>query len=150
MRGYKFIHTISGYHSSIGLLMMFKYSRYDTALDINTGGPTRLMSFAKQCQKLKLFLWLWLGPVSSRARTENHSPDGWKEAGTWMNSGPIKNIFFFFWLNWLKYMVSRMMDPIILQYGKGQLTGFLVDPNGVLDVVSSYAKVITCLGPQSG
>lgn len=46
-------------------------------------------------------------------------------------------------------MVSRMMDPIILQYGKGQLTGFLVDPNGVLDVVSSYAKVITCLGLQS-
>lgn len=27
------------------------------------------------------------------------------------------------------------MDPIILHYGKGQLTGFLVDPNGVLDVV---------------
>lgn len=30
----------------------------------------------------------------------------------------------------------RMMDPIVLYYGKGQLTGFLVDPNGVLDVVS--------------
>ncbi|PHT37045.1 Fatty acyl-CoA reductase 2 [Capsicum baccatum] len=30
---------------------------------------------------------------------------------------------------------NRMMDPIILHYGKGQLTGFLVDPNGVLDVV---------------
>lgn len=29
----------------------------------------------------------------------------------------------------------RMMDPIVLYYGKGQLTGFLVDPNGVLDVV---------------
>ena len=29
-----------------------------------------------------------------------------------------------------------MMDPIVLYYGKGQLTGFLVDPNGVLDVVS--------------
>lgn len=28
-----------------------------------------------------------------------------------------------------------MMDPIVLYYGKGQLTGFLVDPNGVLDVV---------------
>lgn len=31
-----------------------------------------------------------------------------------------------------------MMDPIILYYGKGQLTGFLVDPNGVLDVVSKF------------
>lgn len=30
-----------------------------------------------------------------------------------------------------------MMDPIVLYYGKGQLTGFLVDPHGVLDVVSS-------------
>ncbi|KAF5474008.1 hypothetical protein F2P56_005950 [Juglans regia] len=30
---------------------------------------------------------------------------------------------------------NRMMDPIVLYYGKGQLTGFLVDPNGVLDVV---------------
>ncbi|KAK6945409.1 Fatty acyl-CoA reductase, C-terminal [Dillenia turbinata] len=28
-----------------------------------------------------------------------------------------------------------MMDPIVLSYGKGQLTGFLVNPNGVLDVV---------------
>ena len=31
-----------------------------------------------------------------------------------------------------------MMDPIVLYYGKGQLTGFLVDPNGVIDVVSFY------------
>ncbi|XVE61316.1 hypothetical protein DITRI_Ditri06bG0030000 [Diplodiscus trichospermus] len=30
---------------------------------------------------------------------------------------------------------NRMMDPIVLCYGKGQITGFLVDPNGVLDVV---------------
>lgn len=33
-----------------------------------------------------------------------------------------------------------MMDPIILHYGKGQLTGFLVDPNGVLDVVSIFCS----------
>ncbi|KAM1747792.1 hypothetical protein ACFX12_008864 [Malus domestica] len=31
--------------------------------------------------------------------------------------------------------VNRMMHPIVLHYGKGQLTGFLVDPNGVLNVV---------------
>ncbi|KAH7554239.1 hypothetical protein JRO89_XS12G0140500 [Xanthoceras sorbifolium] len=30
---------------------------------------------------------------------------------------------------------NRMMDPIVLYYGKGQLTGFLADPNGILDVV---------------
>ncbi|XP_050366893.1 fatty acyl-CoA reductase 2, chloroplastic-like [Argentina anserina] len=29
---------------------------------------------------------------------------------------------------------NRIRDPIVLYYGKGQLTGFLVDPNGVLDV----------------
>ncbi|XP_010248281.1 PREDICTED: fatty acyl-CoA reductase 2-like, partial [Nelumbo nucifera] len=29
----------------------------------------------------------------------------------------------------------RMMDPIILSYGKGQLTGFLTDPKTVLDVI---------------
>ena len=30
-----------------------------------------------------------------------------------------------------------MMDPVVLYYGKGQLSGFLADPEGVLDVVSS-------------
>ncbi|KAK4834436.1 hypothetical protein QYF36_022688 [Acer negundo] len=30
---------------------------------------------------------------------------------------------------------NRMMDPVVLYYGKGQLTGFLADPNGILDVV---------------
>ncbi|KAI4365426.1 hypothetical protein MLD38_021410 [Melastoma candidum] len=30
---------------------------------------------------------------------------------------------------------NRMMDPVVLYYGKGQLSGFLVDPDGVLDVV---------------
>lgn len=33
-----------------------------------------------------------------------------------------------------------MMDPIVLYYGKGQLTGFVADPNGVLDVVSIITK----------
>lgn len=30
---------------------------------------------------------------------------------------------------------NRMMDPIIISYGRGQLPGFLVDPKSVLDVV---------------
>lgn len=38
-----------------------------------------------------------------------------------------------------------MMDPIVLYYGKGQLTGFLVDPNGVLDVVSNVHSHDPCL-----
>lgn len=45
-----------------------------------------------------------------------------------------RNISVTFKLNWNSFF--RMMDPIVLYYGKGQLSGFLVDPNGVLDVVS--------------
>lgn len=33
----------------------------------------------------------------------------------------------------------RMLDPVILGYGKGQLTGFPFDPNAVIDVVSFIA-----------
>ena len=29
-----------------------------------------------------------------------------------------------------------MADPILLAYGKGQMAGFLADPDGVIDVVS--------------
>lgn len=43
-----------------------------------------------------------------------------------------------------------MMDPIILHYGKGQLTGFLVDPNGVLDVVSFCSNVVAVILPLYG
>ena len=42
------------------------------------------------------------------------------------------------------FSTLRMMDPIVLCYGKGQLTGFLVDPNRVLDVVSD-TKFLDCL-----
>lgn len=35
--------------------------RYDVALDTNTIGPFRLMSFARRCEKLKLFLHVSTG-----------------------------------------------------------------------------------------
>ncbi|KAL2464753.1 Fatty acyl-CoA reductase 2 [Forsythia ovata] len=41
------------------------------------------------------------------------------------------------------------MDPIILYYGKGQLTGFLVDPNGVLDVVPADMVVNATLAAMA-
>lgn len=73
----------------------------------------------------------------------NHFLGGWKEIG---ESQPFsykeKNLIcvieliIFFLL-----ATTRMMDPIVLCYGKGQLTGFLVDPNGVLDVVSDTISV---------
>lgn len=34
------------------------------------------------------------------------------------------------------FILIRMMDPVIKYYGNGLLSGFPVDPNGVLDVVS--------------
>lgn len=40
---------------------------------------------------------------------------------------------------------TRMMDPLILSYGKGHLPGFLYDPNGVLDVVPVDMVVNACL-----
>lgn len=46
--------------------------------------------------------------------------------------------------NPLSTLPHRMMDPIVLYYGKGQLTGFLVDPNGVLDVVSKCLCFLAC------
>ncbi|KAA8518323.1 hypothetical protein F0562_015793 [Nyssa sinensis] len=44
---------------------------------------------------------------------------------------------------------NRMMDPIVLLYGKGQLSGFLVDPNGVLDVVPADMVVNSTLAAMA-
>lgn len=38
-----------------------KFCRYDVALDINTLGPSKLMNFARRCEKLKLFLHVSTG-----------------------------------------------------------------------------------------
>lgn len=32
----------------------------------------------------------------------------------------------------------RMLDPVIISYGKGQLSGFAADPKAIVDVVHSY------------
>lgn len=67
----------------------------------------------------------------------NHFLGGWKEIG---KSPPLSqrenNLICMIQLTFFFLITTRMMDPIVLCYGKGQLTGFLVDPNGVLDVVS--------------
>ena len=47
------------------------------------------------------------------------------------------NITIFLTLS-LMFSYARMMDPLIIAYGKGQLSGFLMDPKGVLDVVSIF------------
>lgn len=39
-------------------------------------------------------------------------------------------------------LLSRMMDPVVTYYGKGMLSGFPVDPSGVIDVVRFYILLI--------
>ncbi|KAJ9181224.1 hypothetical protein P3X46_009376 [Hevea brasiliensis] len=187
--------------------------RYDVAIDINTRGPCHLMSFAKKCQKLKLFLQVSTAYVngqrqgrimekpfcigdciaeesfvsettprflptlhvenemklalnSKEAFQENEVAQMMKELGLerarkfgWQDTYVFTKAMGEMMIDSLRGDIpvviirpsviestcrepfpgwmegNRMMDPIILYYGKGQLTGFLVDPNGVLDVV---------------
>ncbi|KAF2289550.1 hypothetical protein GH714_037111 [Hevea brasiliensis] len=187
--------------------------RYDVAIDINTRGPCHLMSFAKKCQKLKLFLQVSTAYVngqrqgrimekpfcigdciaeesivsettprflptlhvenemklalnSKEAFQENEVAQKMKELGLerarkfgWQDTYVFTKAMGEMMIDSLRGDIpvviirpsviestcrepfpgwmegNRMMDPIILYYGKGQLTGFLVDPNGVLDVV---------------
>jgi len=44
---------------------------------------------------------------------------------------------------------NRMMDPVVLYYGKGQLSGFLADPEGVLDVVPADMVVNATLASMA-
>lgn len=84
-------------------------------------------------------------PASSKARLESHSQVGWKEIGICNKSEnmwcliPFLPLLFFLFILSSEFFIYdfRMMDPIILYYGKGQLTGFLADPKGVIDVVGS-------------
>ncbi|WCJ34088.1 Fatty acyl-CoA reductase 2 chloroplastic [Euphorbia peplus] len=182
--------------------------RYDVALDINTRGACHLMSFAKKCENLKLFLQVSTAYVNGQRQGkimekafsigdciamesffsessildvesemhlalnskescgENQVAQRMKEMGLerarkygWQDTyvftkamgemmidsmrgeipvviirpSVIESTFREPFPGWMEG--NRMMDPIILYYGKGQLTGFLVDPNGVLDVV---------------
>ncbi|XP_076929609.1 fatty acyl-CoA reductase 2, chloroplastic-like [Bidens hawaiensis] len=184
--------------------------RYDVALDINTSGPSRLMSFVKKCKKLNLFLQVSTAYVNGQRqgrimekafnvgesiareslRYGNHMPKlnvedeinmvlelknslgenalaqklkeigleraklyGWQDTYVFTKAmgemmidkmggdipvviirpSVIESTYREPFPGWMEG--NRMMDPIVLYYGKGQLSGFLVDPNGVLDVV---------------
>ncbi|CAI0402457.1 unnamed protein product [Linum tenue] len=134
--------------------------RYDIAIDINTRGPSNLMSFAKSCQNLKLFLQVSTayvnghrqGRIMERAfdmgdciARENNNSLVYEAASrfTLDIEDEVKLVIDSkeafhpneMAIKMRELGLERMMDPIVLYYGKGQLTGFLVDPNGVLDVV---------------
>ncbi|KAF5207251.1 Fatty acyl-coa reductase [Thalictrum thalictroides] len=203
--------------------------RYDLALDINTRGPLHLMSFAKRCTQLKLFLQVStayvngerqgrllekpfsLGDSIAKEKTtsdccptkhlpmldieaeiklavntkEEASQDdvvaqkmkelglarariyGWQDTYVFtkamgemvidnmrdqipvviMRPSVIESTCREPFPGWMEG--NRMMDPIILSYGKGQLTGFLVDPEGVLDVVPADMVVNAILAAMA-
>ncbi|QCE05335.1 fatty acyl-CoA reductase 2 [Vigna unguiculata] len=201
--------------------------RYDTAININTIGPCRLMNIAKKCKRLKLFLHVSTAYVNGQRQgrimerpfsigeciakekfisevspkylptldvegeinlVSNYKGDvednilaqkmkeiglerarryGWQDTYVFtkamgemmidklrgdipvvvMRPSVIESTFSEPFPGWMEG--NRMMDPIVLCYGKGQLTGFLVDPNGVLDVVPADMVVNATLAAMA-
>ncbi|CAA6659853.1 unnamed protein product [Spirodela intermedia] len=199
--------------------------RYDVALDINTVGPCRLMSLARRCEKVELFLQVSTAYVNGQRRgkilekpfsmgdtiasemvdTPKSTPKldvkaelrlaaesaaatfpvndlaqemknlglerarihGWQDTYAFtkamgemvVNSmrgdipvvtirpSVIESTYREPFPGWMEG--NRMMDPIILYYGKGQLTGFLADPEGVLDVVPADMVVNAMLATMA-
>ncbi|KAF7050415.1 hypothetical protein CFC21_058787 [Triticum aestivum] len=205
--------------------------RYDVAMDINTVGPFRIMSFAHRFRRLKLFLQVSTAYVNgqrqgvvlekpfrlgdtigkgsagssdsseqhknavldieaeiklafdSRRRADDDSASfsqemkdlgleraklhGWQDTYVFtkamgemvINSmrGEIPvvtirpSVIESTWRDpfpgWMEG--NRMMDPVVLYYGKGQLSGFLADPAGVLDVVPADMVVNATLATMA-
>ncbi|OAY80869.1 Fatty acyl-CoA reductase 2, partial [Ananas comosus] len=201
--------------------------RYDVALDINTIGPCRLMSFAKRFKRLKLFLQVSTAYVNGQRQgrilekpfrigdtitketnlsksAAKHTPMldieaeiklafdsrrnssdasavqemkdlglkrakiyGWQDTYVFtkamgemvincmrgdipvitMRPSVIESTWKEPFPGWMEG--NRMMDPIVLYYGKGQLTGFLADPDGVLDVVPADMVVNATLAAMA-
>ncbi|KAK3422320.1 hypothetical protein EUGRSUZ_G02830 [Eucalyptus grandis] len=196
--------------------------RYDAALAANTIAPSWLLSFAKNCKKLSLFLHLSTTYVngerpgilmekafemgesridsSTQSKLDVHHeinlvsdlietlppnevPQKLKEIGLararmygWHNvyemtkamgemmitadrgrvpvvivrPSVIESTFREPFPGWIQGY--RMLDPLILSYGKGRLPGFLVDPNTVLDVIPAdlVANVIIAAMAKHG
>ncbi|KAM0834364.1 hypothetical protein ACQ4PT_063630 [Festuca glaucescens] len=203
--------------------------RYDVAMDINTVGPFRIMSFAHRFRRLKLFLQVSTAYVNGQRQgvvlekpfrlgdtigkessssdssgqkknavldieaeiklafdSRRHADDsasfsqemkdlglerakvhGWQDTYVFtkamgemvINSmrGEIPvvtirpSVIESTWRDpfpgWMEG--NRMMDPVVLYYGKGQLSGFLADPDGVLDVVPADMVVNATLASMA-
>ncbi|PIA60018.1 hypothetical protein AQUCO_00400712v1 [Aquilegia coerulea] len=189
------------------------HERYDVALDINTLGPCRVLSIAKRCTKLTLFMHVsteyvngrrqgvvsekpfYLGENIAREKASLESPGrsipvldveaeikmgfdaryafqgnmvtqkmkdlglerarmfGWQDTYTFTKAmgemmieskrkdipvvivrpSIIESTYKEPMPGWVEGI--RMMDPIVLSYVKGELTGFPIDTKGVIDVV---------------
>ncbi|CAI7844838.1 unnamed protein product [Closterium sp. NIES-54] len=87
------------------------WETYDVALNINTLGPRRLLAFAKQCRQPELLVHVSTVPVvvvrPSIVESALCEPmPGWIEG-------------------------FRVLDPILMAYGKGAIPGFLSSPDGI-------------------
>ncbi|CAF2171505.1 unnamed protein product [Brassica napus] len=157
--------------------------RYDLALNVNALGPGRLLSFAKDCKKLKLFLHISTAYVTGKKEGtvletplcigENITSDlniehelklASEAVRKLHGSGEIKNLkelgiqrnpliqtmredvpvaiirpsiiessYKEPFPGWLQGI--RMSDPIILAYGKGQISGLWGDSQSFADII---------------
>ncbi|OEL26707.1 Fatty acyl-CoA reductase 2 [Dichanthelium oligosanthes] len=201
--------------------------RYDVAMDINTVGPFRIMSFAQRFRRLKLFLQVSTAYVNGQRQglvlekpfrmgdtiakelgssehksstvldieaeiklafdySRRHSVGsasfaqemkdlgleraklhGWQDTYVFtkamgemvINSmrgevpvvtirpSVIESTWRDPFAGWMEG--NRMMDPVVIYYGKGQLSGFLADPEGVLDVVPADMVVNATLASMA-
>ncbi|TVU30888.1 hypothetical protein EJB05_22538 [Eragrostis curvula] len=200
-------------------------NRYDTAMDINTLGPLRVLSFAHRFQRLKLFMHVSTAYVNGQRQgvvLEKPFRLGDTIAGE-LGSSEQKNVVLdieteiktafnykihsnssttfvkemkdlglrraklYGWqdtyvftkamgemgINCMRGEIpvvtirpsiiestltepfpgwiegSRMIDPVILYYGKGHISGFAADPDGVLDVVPADMVVNAMLASMA-
>ncbi|KAL9659440.1 hypothetical protein QQ045_024246 [Rhodiola kirilowii] len=155
--------------------------RYDVALNTNTKGPYRLLSFAKLCKKLQLFMHVSTAVERATSDVERLSSPvldieaeinlassvaaGSNENDSMLMSQKMKdlgiqrlniitilNIYSLIYLLRLKMShlyQSRMLDPLILSYGKGQLPGFSLDPQEIIDVVPADMVVNATLAAMA-
>ncbi|KVI00065.1 Fatty acyl-CoA reductase [Cynara cardunculus var. scolymus] len=173
--------------------------RYDVALDINTGGPSRLMSFAKKCKKLNLFLQVSTAYVNGQRQgrimerpfnagesiaresliygnqevmtipklivedeiklvLESKQAFGENAVAQKLKEFGLERAKLYGWQDtyvFTKAMGEMMINkmggdiPIVIIRPSGQLSGFLVDPNGVLDVVPADMVVNATLAAMA-
>ncbi|PHU06735.1 hypothetical protein BC332_23224 [Capsicum chinense] len=144
--------------------------RYDLALEANVNGPYQLMLFAKKCKKLKLLVHystayvngeregliyekpFTMGESITKERVTSHSPS------TKFPSLNVSNELDF--VSKLKNAIEnndtfdkimkdlgpeRVIDPLLIFYGKGEYPCMFGDPSSLVDVVPVDVVVNTTM-----
>ncbi|KAL0805603.1 hypothetical protein Bca101_098094 [Brassica carinata] len=120
--------------------------RYDSALSVNALGPGRLLSFAKDCKKLKLFLHYSTAfvtgkkegkvPESTLSIGENITSDLNIELELKLASEAVRMFHGSEENKKLKELgMERMSAPLILAYGKDHIPHLLGDYQSYFDII---------------